>query len=56
MQSKKSYAAGNGKGARREGVCAAYLSVAAIISALVVACVATGLAAGLYYRNIAVPL
>ena len=58
-------------------MCAVYLSVATIISALVVACVAivsrarrseggrelaretsvaTGLAVGLYYRNIAVPL
>ena len=33
--------------ARKQGMYAAYLSVAAIISALVVACLATGLTVGL---------
>ena len=47
MQSKQSAQAGMINAARNEGVCAAYLSVAAITVALVIAVLATGLTLGL---------
>ena len=37
--------------ARKEGMCAAYLSVAAIVAALVVACLVTGLTVGITYHS-----
>ena len=37
--------------ARNEGMCAAYLSVAAIIVALVIAILVTGLTVGITYTN-----
>jgi hypothetical protein len=49
MQSQASTKAGMIDSARGKGMCAAYLSVAAIIVALVVAILATGLTIGLFY-------
>ena len=37
--------------ARNEGMCAAYLSVAAIVVALIIAILATGLTVGITYTN-----
>ena len=48
LQSKKSAAGGAIKEARRHGIVAAYLNIAAIIASLVVACVVMGLVLGLY--------
>ena len=52
MQSQQSAKTGNINSARNEGMCAAYLSVAAIISALVVAIVVTGMTIGITYSNL----
>ena len=51
MQSKRNAEVGMINAARKQGMIAAYLSVAAIVSALVVACLATGLAVGLVYYD-----
>ena len=51
MQSKGSAKSGMINSARNEGICAAYLSVAAIAVALVIACLATGLTVGLVYTG-----
>ena len=48
IQSKKSSLIGAVKVARKQGMVAAYLSVAAIIAALVVACLVMGLVLGLH--------
>ena len=48
IQSKKSSLIGAVKLARKQGMIAAYLSVAAIIAAPVVACLVMGLVLGLY--------
>ena len=48
MQSKKNARIGAVKVARKQGMIAAYLSVAAIVAALVVACLVMGLVLGLY--------
>ena len=49
MQSRHNAEEGNINRARNLGVCAAYLNVAAITIALVVACVAIGVAFGFGY-------
>ena len=48
IQSKKSALIGAVKVARKQGMIAAYLSVAAIVAALVVTCLVMGLVLGLY--------
>ena len=49
LQSRQSARNGDIKGARNNGLVAVYLNATAITSALVVACLATGLTIGLYY-------
>jgi hypothetical protein len=51
MQSQASVKTGMINSARSEGMCAAYLSVAAIVVALVIAILATGLTLGLLYSS-----
>ena len=51
MQSQASAKAGMINSARNEGMCAAYLSVATIVVALVVAILATGLTVGIFYSS-----
>ena len=49
LQSRELARNGDIKGARNNGLVAVYLNITAITSALVVACLATGLTLGLYY-------
>ena len=51
LQSQESAKAGNINSARNQGMCAAYLSVAAIVAALVVAIVVTGMTLGIAYSS-----
>ena len=53
VQSKASAKAGMIDSARDKGVCAAYLSVAAIVVALVIAILTTGLSIALFYYYLA---
>ncbi len=48
FQSKNSHKLGSIKDARSQGIAAAYLNTAAIVFALVVFCIVTGLVVGLY--------
>ena len=50
QQSKKNVAIGAVEIARKQGIVAVYLNIAAIVSALVVACFVIGLTLGLYGR------
>ena len=51
LQSQESAKAGNITSARNQGMYAAYLGVAAIVAALVIAILATGLTIGQFYSS-----
>lgn len=52
IQSKRNAKLGEIDVARKQGACAAYLSIAAIASALVIASIATGCALGVYAQSL----